>query len=311
MLKYIIKRILSSIVTIIGIIFFVNLFIELAPGNPGRLILGINAEPEQVQILNHSLGYDQPFFIRVFNYTVNLFTKLDMGTSYKYGVSVWEKICLRMPATFIVAIATVVVDSVVSICLGIICVKNKDKKIDAIISTVAGFTSAIPSYWLGVVLLLTFCFKFRIFSMYDMGNSALGYVLPVTTVVIITFGPLVKKVRAVLLDVMNQDYIRTARAMGEGEWKIIWKYALKNALLPIITTIGYGFTGLMGGTLIIEQVFSIMGIGNLLLTAIQTRDIPLVCGITVVISTIFCLVQLLIDILYIVFDPRLAVKIEK
>lgn len=144
-----------------------------------------------------------------------------------------------------------------------------------------------------------------------MGNSVAGYVLPVATVVIITFGPLVKKTRAVLLDVMNQDYIRTARALGEGEWSIIWKYAMKNALLPIITIIGYGFTGLMGGTLIIEQVFSLMGIGTLMLTAIQTRDVPLVCGITVVISVIFCLVQLLVDILYIIFDPRLAVKIEK
>lgn len=108
-----------------------------------------------------------------------------------------------------------------------------------------------------------------------MGNSVAGYVLPVATVVIITFGPLVKKTRAVLLDVMNQDYIRTARALGEGEWSIIWKYAMKNALLPIITIIGYGFTGLMGGTLIIEQVFSLMGIGTLMLTAIQTRDVPL------------------------------------
>ena len=144
-----------------------------------------------------------------------------------------------------------------------------------------------------------------------MGNSVAGYVLPVATVVIITFGPLVKKTRAVLLDVMNQDYIRTARALGEGEWSIIWKYSMKNALLPIITIIGYGFTGLMGGTLIIEQVFSLMGIGTLMLIAIQTRDVPLVCGITVVISAIFCLVQLLVDVLYIIFDPRLAVKIEK
>ena len=216
-----------------------------------------------------------------------------------------------MPTTFIVALTTVVIDSILSVFLGIVCVKNKDSKIDAVISTVAGFTSAIPSYWLGVVLLLIFCFKLRFFSVYDMGNSVAGYVLPVATVVIITFGPLVKKTRAVLLDVMNQDYIRTARALGEGEWSIIWKYAMKNALLPIITIIGYGFTGLMGGTLIIEQVFSLMGIGTLMLTAIQTRDVPLVCGITVVISVIFCLVQLLVDILYIIFDPRLAVKIEK
>lgn len=211
----------------------------------------------------------------------------------------------------IVAVTTVVIDSILSVFLGIVCVKNKDSKIDAVISTVAGFTSAIPSYWLGVVLLLIFCFKLRFFSVYDMGNSVAGYVLPVATVVIITFGPLVKKTRAVLLDVMNQDYIRTARALGEGEWSIIWKYAMKNALLPIITIIGYGFTGLMGGTLIIEQVFSLMGIGTLMLIAIQTRDVPLVCGITVVISAIFCLVQLLVDVLYIIFDPRLAVKIEK
>ena len=311
MLKYIIKRILASIATIIGIIFLINLFIELSPGDPGRLILGMNASPEQGQILNHSLVYDQPFLKRFFEYIIGVFTRLDLGTSYKYGVSVWEKICSRIPTTFIVALTTVVIDSILSVFLGIVCVKNKDSKIDAVISTVAGFTSAIPSYWLGVVLLLIFCFKLRFFSVYDMGNSVAGYVLPVATVVIITFGPLVKKTRAVLLDVMNQDYIRTARALGEGEWSIIWKYAMKNALLPIITIIGYGFTGLMGGTLIIEQVFSLMGIGTLMLTAIQTRDVPLVCGITVVISVIFCLVQLLVDILYIIFDPRLAVKIEK
>lgn len=219
MLKYIIKRILASIATIIGIIFLINLFIELAPGDPGRLILGMNASPEQVQILNHSLGYDQPFLKRFFEYIIGVFTRLDLGTSYKYGVSVWEKICSRIPTTFIVAVTTVVIDSILSVFLGIVCVKNKDSKIDAVISTVAGFTSAIPSYWLGVVLLLIFCFKLRFFSVYDMGNSVAGYVLPVATVVIITFGPLVKKTRAVLLDVMNQDYIRTARALGEGEWR--------------------------------------------------------------------------------------------
>ena len=195
MLKYIIKRILASIATIIGIIFLINLFIELAPGDPGRLILGMNASPEQVQILNHSLGYDQPFLKRFFEYIIGVFTRLDLGTSYKYGVSVWEKICSRIPTTFIVALTTVVIDSILSVFLGIVCVKNKDSKIDAVISTVAGFTSAIPSYWLGVVLLLIFCFKLRFFSVYDMGNSVAGYVLPVATVVIITFGPLVKKTR--------------------------------------------------------------------------------------------------------------------
>ena len=197
MLKYIIKRILASIATIIGIIFLINLFIELAPGDPGRLILGMNASPEQVQILNHSLGYDQPFLKRFFEYIIGVFTRLDLGTSYKYGVSVWEKICSRIPTTFIVALTTVVIDSILSVFLGIVCVKNKDSKIDAVISTVAGFTSAIPSYWLGVVLLLIFCFKLRFFSVYDMGNSVAGYVLPVATVVIITFGPLVKKTRGV------------------------------------------------------------------------------------------------------------------
>lgn len=311
MLKYIIKRILASIGTIIGIIFLINLLIELAPGDPGRLILGISASQEQVEVLNHSLGYDQPFLIRFFYYTVRLFTKLDMGVSYKYGVSVWEKICSRMPTTFYIAIVTVLIDSFLAIVLGIVCVKNKDSKIDAAISSIAGFTSALPSYWLGVVLLLTFCFKLRIFSVYDMGSSPAGYVLPIATVVIITFGPLVKKTRAVLLDVMNQDYIRTARALGESEWTVIWRYAIKNAILPIVAIIGYGFTGLMSGTLIIEQVFSLMGIGTLMLTAIQTRDIPLVCGITVVVSSIFCLVQLIVDVLYMVLDPRLTVKIEK
>ena len=117
MLKYIIKRILASIATIIGIIFLINLFIELAPGDPGRLILGMNASPEQVQILNHSLGYDQPFLKRFFEYIIGVFTRLDLGTSYKYGVSVWEKICSRIPTTFIVALTTVVIDSILSVFL--------------------------------------------------------------------------------------------------------------------------------------------------------------------------------------------------
>lgn len=108
----------------------------------------MNASPEQVQILNHSLGYDQPFLKRFFEYIIGVFTRLDLGTSYKYGVSVWEKICSRIPTTFIVALTTVVIDSILSVFLGIVCVKNKDSKIDAVISTVAGFTSAIPSYWL-------------------------------------------------------------------------------------------------------------------------------------------------------------------
>lgn len=308
MLKYIIKRILLTVVTILGIIFLVNLLVELTPGDPGRLILGINASPDQVEELNRSLGYDKPFLIRVFDYTVNLFTRMDLGTSYKYGVNVWDKIASRLPVTFIIASATVAVDTCLALFLGILCVKYKDKKVDMVISTIAGFTSAVPSYWIGVVLLLTFCFRLRIFSPYGMAHSLGGFVLPVATVVIVTFGSLTKKTRAVLLDVMEQDYIRTARAIGENEWSILWRYALKNAMLPIVTVVGYGFAGLMGGTLIVEQVFSIMGIGSLLLTAIGTRDIPLICGIVVIVSTVFCAVQLLIDLLYIILDPRLSAK---
>ena len=130
-----------------------------------------------------------------------------------------------------------------------------------------------------------------------MGNSVAGYVLPVATVVIITFGPLVKKTRAVLLDVMNQDYIRTARALGEGEWSIIWKYAMKNALLPIITIIGYGFTGLMGGTLIIEQVFSWPGLGLMTMSAITNRDYPVIMGVCLLSAVVVLAANLLTDIL--------------
>ena len=191
--------------------------------------------------------------------------------------------------------------------LGVLCVRYRGKWIDRFLSAMAGVLTAIPSYASGLLLLVVFSVWLGITPIYGVKTMS-GYILPTIALTLATVGYPLKMVRNTMLDVLQQDFIRTARAIGENETRVVYGYAVRNALLPIVTTIGYQFVGLLSGTIIIENVFSINGVGTLMVNAVIARDIPLMLGIIVVLTVIFCAVQLLMELSYLVLDPRVRAK---
>ena len=310
MKKFLVKRIGYMIVTLVIIITATFYMMHSIPGDP--LAHMARNLPEQTKANYYAkYGLDKSTTEQYGIFMKNLITKGDLGESLKYpGTYITDTLLENSKVSATPGGLALIAGVFLGIILGIVAALHKNKWPDYIVMFIAILGITVPVFVLASLLQFVFCVQLGVLPTTGWGSWQ-NVVLPTVVLSFGTIATYARYVKSNMLDVMNQDYIRTARALGEGEWSIIWKYAMKNALLPIITIIGYGFTGLMGGTLIIEQVFSLMGIGTLMLTAIQTRDVPLVCGITVVISVIFCLVQLLVDILYIIFDPRLAVKIEK
>lgn len=309
MIRYIIQRILAAIFIILAVIFVVYGVIWMAPGDPATTMLGVRATPEAVAQLNAKLGYDKPFLVQYGEYVKNLVFHLDMGTSFKYGTKVWAEIAVRFPKSLILATFAVLTESVLALGAGILCVKYRGKAIDSFFCTLSGILTAIPSYASGLILMIIFSVGLGLTPIYGVKTAA-GYVLPVIALALTSVGYLTKTVRSVTLDVLGQDYIRTARASGETERRVICAYAVRNAMLPIVTAAAYQYVAMLAGTVMVENVFSINGIGALMVDAVLGRDIPLMLGIIIVLTAAFCLVQLLMELSYLALDPRVRAKYD-
>lgn len=310
MLRYVGKRILSTILILLAVIFVVYGVIMLAPGDPATIMLGTKATPEAVAELNAKLGFDRPFLVQYGDYVKNLILHHNMGISYSYGTGVWDEITLRFPHTFLLAFLTMIVQTILAVVIGSRCARKPGSWFDRIFSALSGITTAIPSYVSGLVLMLFFSVTLKITPLYGV-KTMRGYILPVTAMTLASVGYLIKTVRSVMLDVLGQDYIRTARAIGESKQKILYSYAFRNAAVQVVTTIGYQFAGLIGGTVIVESIFSINGVGSMMISAVNGRDIPMMLGITVVLTAVFCLVQLLMELSWWILDPRVRAKYEQ
>ena len=288
-------------------------------GSPLEMLQGPRISEAAVEAKRIALGLDQPFYVQYFVWLGQLLHG-NMGYSLKSYQSVSSMIGSHLGPTLLLMGASLIVSLIMAVPAGIYSAIHQYSKGDYTVVTLSFLGSSIPGFFLS--LLLIFLFTVKLGWLPSSGMNTLGasggaldvakhMVMPVLVLATSMAGTNIRYIRSAVLEILQQDYLRTAKAKGIGRFKVINKHALRNALIPIVTVIGREIPMLFGGQVIIEQVFSLMGIGTLMLTAIQTRDVPLVCGITVVISVIFCLVQLLVDILYIIFDPRLAVKIEK
>lgn len=308
MYKYAIKRLIATIPILFCIIFIIFTIMSLTPGDPARLILGDFASKESVDQLNHKLGYDQPFLIRFGTYLGSV-AHFDFGNSYRTGDSVVSEIVLRFPHTLALTVASVLVCSLMGIALGILAAVKQYSLADNTSTVLALFFASVPGFWLGMMLVYLFSLKLGWFPTNGV-DSWKSYVLPTITLSLSGVGALLRLTRSTMLETIRQDYIRTAKAKGVPKNIVIWKHALKNALLPVVTIIGMSFGGLLGGTVVVENIFSIPGIGSLLVNAIRMKDIPIVMGCTIFLSALFCLIMLAVDILYAYIDPRIKAKYE-
>lgn len=307
--RYFIKRILFLIPTILAIIFIMYGIVSLTPGDPAHVILGPQATPEAYANLNRELGYDQPFVVKYVNYVINLF-KGDLGNSYLTGRPVFNEIMLRLPVTVTLAVSALLIAVMIGIPLGILAAVKQYSIQDFMGTFVAMLAASIPGFWLG--LLAIWLFSMHLGWLPSYGNDTwVHYILPAFTVAVPQAARLLRITRTTMLETIRQDYVRTARAKGQTEGKVIFRHALKNALLPVITIAGMDFGYILGGTVVIESVFSINGVGLQLLQAIQWKDAPQIVGSVTFLGTLFVLVMLVVDILYAYIDPTIRARYQK
>ena len=301
MRRYIIKRLLLIIPILIGVSFIVYGILSMTPGDPGTSILGSSATQEQIDALNHDLGYDRPFVVRYVDYMYNLIFRMDMGESYRSGTAVWDDIMKKAAVSIRIAVNGMLCATIIGIPLGILSAVKQYSFLDFSTTTLSMILAAIPSFWLGMLLMFPSSgidtWRHYILPMFAIGLPYAAYELRFT--------------RSTMLEAIRQDYVRTCRAKGGEERVVIWKHALKNALLPVITFTGNNFGGLLGGAMITETVYSIPGLGVMLVNAIKTKDIPVAMGTTLFLAGFFCLIMVVVDLLYALVDPRIKAKYSR
>lgn len=307
MQRYIIKRLLLIIPILLGVSFIVYGIISMTPGDPASSILGASATQEQIDQLNHELGYDQPFLIRYANYLKDLIFHLDMGNSYRSRTSVISEIAKRAPISIRLALNGIICATILGIPVGILSAVKQYSLMDFGSTTIAMILAAVPSFWLGMMLMLIFALKLGWLPASGI-DTWRHYILPMLAIGLPYAAHELRFTRSTMLEAIRQDYVRTCRAKGGEERVVIWKHALKNALLPVITVTGNNFGGLLGGAMITETVYSIPGLGTMLVNSIKTKDIPMVMGTTLFLAAFFCLIMVVVDIMYALVDPRIKAK---
>jgi peptide/nickel transport system permease protein len=309
MKSFIINRILSGIVVIFGISVFSFLLIHLIPGDPVKIMLGINATPEQVEKLNHHLGLDKPLLVQYVQYISNVFQG-DFGASLKTGRPVLTEILDRFPETVKLAIFGLLIAVVLGISMGILAAKFKDSFIDKLCTWFATFGVSIPSFWLAILLVMVFSVKLGWFPIAN-GTGLQDLVLPAVTLGVVASTMIMRLTRNGMVEVLSNDYIRTARAKGLDERIILIRHSLRNVLIPVVTVVGLQLAALLGGTVIIEQVFNWPGLGTLAIGGIMSRDFPLIQGIILFMGVVYVTINILVDVLYSLIDPRVEVGIKE
>ncbi len=310
MLKYLTIRILTIIPIILGVVFLVFTIMSFSPGTPGRTILGNTATQEAVDELNDQLGFSDPFFVRFFNYVKDAVTKFDFGTSYANRRPVMDQIAARFPTTLLLATSSIIFAAIIGVSFGVLSAVKQYSLADTSVTVLALFLASMPPFWFGMILMRFFALELNLVPTSGLEEWT-GIILPVVTIALTSSAGLMRMTRTTLLETIRQDYVRTARAKGAPEKTVILRHALKNAMLPVITSIGLMFGASLGGTVVIESVFGLPGLGTLILTAIRQQDIPMVLAATIFLATVFCLCVLLVDVAYMVVDPRIKAKFAK
>lgn len=307
MYRFIIKRLLLVLPLLLGVVIIVFSIVNMIPGDPGRIILGASAEQSAVDALNHELGYDQPFLIRLFNYLKTIVTQFEFGSSYTSGKPVVDEIAANFSYTFRFTLMGTFLYIMIGIPLGVMSAIKQYSLGDNIVRIMAMFIASFPGFWMGMLGILFFSLELGWLPSNGV-DTWKHYILPVAVFGITHSASLLRLTRTTMLEAIRQDYVRTARAKGASERTVIWKHAFRNAMLPLIMTIGVSFGTMMGGTVLLESIFSMPGLGSLALSAIRNKDIPLVMATTIFLAAIFCLMVLIVDIVSAFADPRVRAK---
>ncbi|MEH7124051.1 ABC transporter permease [Bacillus sp. JJ1532] len=306
MLFFVSKRLLQIIPVIFGVTLVVFLIMQMVPGDPAAILAGEGASKETIEQYRKDLGLDLPLHEQYINYIVNVFQG-DLGHSIKNKQPVLNEIMQRLPITIELAFFSILITIVLGMAAGIISAIKPYSLMDFLVMLIALLGISLPSFFFGLVMMYVFSIKLQILPVAGW-DSILHIILPAISLGVGGAAIVARMTRSTMLDVVSQDYIRTARAKGVKEYVIIYRHALRNALIPVITVVGLQFGSLLGGTVLIESVFAINGLGRMIVDSIRTRDLPMVQGGILIASIIFVIVNLFVDILYRFFNKRIELN---
>ncbi len=302
MAKYIIKRILYLIPVLIGVTLLVFFIMHLAPGNVAQIILGDNATPDQIAQLEKEMGLDQPVIVQYFRYLTGLLHG-NLGNSYTTGASVTSEIMARFPYTIRLTVVAAVFSVILALPLGILAAVRQNTWVDSVSMIFSLIGVSMPIFWLALMLILIFALKLGWFPVYG-ADSFKSIILPAVSLGFMNMASIARTTRSAMVETIRQDYIRTAYSKGLSEREVIMRHAFRNGMLPTITVIGLEIGQMLGGSVLTETVFAWPGVGRLMIQAINGRDTPTVMGCIILMTVCFALVNLAVDLLYGVFDPR-------
>jgi ABC-type dipeptide/oligopeptide/nickel transport system permease component len=305
MTRFLVTRSLQSLLVVLGAITLVFIMLRVAPGDPAVLYAGPQATAADIAAAREALGLDQSIFVQYLRFLGNV-VSFDFGDSYRLHDSALALLADRIPATLLLACAAITIAVVVGFILGIWAGLTEGKWSDSVISSVSLFGQAAPNFWIGIVLILVLSANFRLLPSSGFGSPA-HLVMPAVTLALPLIGLVTRLVRAGLIDVLQQPYIRAARARGYTPAVVVWRHAMRNTLIPVVTVIGLQFGSLLEGSIVIEVVFAWPGVGRLLVDSVLNRDYAVVQVTVFFIAVAFILINIIVDVIYVYLDPRIRI----
>jgi peptide/nickel transport system permease protein len=311
MFGYLVRRVLAAVPVMGVVALFVFLLLRLTPGDPAAILAGDNATPERLERIRASLGLNEPLYVQFFTWIDRLLHG-DLGVSLISNVPVMHMISNRIEPTISIALSTIVVSILVAVPLGVIAAWKRGTWIDRFVMGLSVVGFSVPVFVIGYVLIQVFAIDLRWFPVQGFRSFSKGFgpflerlVLPTLALSFIYVALIARMTRAAMLDVLDEDYVRTARAKGIAESGVLLRHALRNAAVPVITVIGTGFALLISGVVVTESVFNLPGIGRLTVDAVLARDYPVIQAMILLTSGIYVAINLLIDVAYTLLDPRI------
>jgi len=312
-MMFLLKKLVSFMATIFIVSFTIFFIFNILPGNPAHAILGIDADDQQIKLLEEELGLDRPLHLQYIDWVVGV-AKGDLGQSFKYRQPVEDVIEDRLPISFSLAIISLILTVIIGIPLGIMIAKTDGKWYSIVLSMFTQLGISTPSFWLGFILILIFAVNLSIFPTYgfvpwseSFWGALQSFFLPALAIAIGNIAIVIRYLKNSILDESKKDYVRTAQVKGLETNEILYGHVLRNSVLPVLTILGLITADTLGGSIIIENVFALPGLGSLLVTSIESRDFPLIQSLILIISLIIIVANFIVDLLYRVIDPRIRI----
>ena len=309
MWRYIVKRLFALVIVLLCVAVIIFCVLWFMPGDPAEVILGLTVPEADREALRVKMGWNDPFLLQLGRYLRDVFLHLDFGESYQYKVPVTQGFMQFLPRTLTLGLISVFIQTIIGIPLGVSAAIHRNTLQDQGLLVFAMVFISVPQFWFALMMVVLFSVKLGWLPAYGIGGFKY-YILPCLCILLGSFSGMARSMRSSMLEVIRSDFVMAAKAQGFSKNTVYYRHALPNALIPIITQIGGQFANALGGTMILETIFSIPGMGLYIQGAITARDVPIVTGSVVFLAIWFCLVMLAVDILYAVVDPRIKAQYE-